>query len=182
MIKINLLPTKKKPPRKVTDLQKQVILGFIVLCGVLGGMAYYYIYQTEAISGLNKSKTASEARLREQENMLKEVKNVESERDKVKERINVVEKLKKNQSGPVLLLDEISKALPVGVNITSLTESSNNINIEGQSFGNNEVVRFIDNLKTSPLLADVTLLETSQTKLEGIDVYRYRLQFIYKGL
>jgi type IV pilus assembly protein PilN len=182
MIKINLLPTKKKPPRKVTDLQKQLILAFVVFCGVVGGMGYYYLYQKNAINVLEQNKSTSEARLREQDNMLKEVKNVESERDKVKEKINVVEKLKKNQSGPVRLLDEISKALPIGVNITVLTESNNNISMEGQSFGNNEVVRFIDNLKASPLLSDVTLLETSQSKVEGIDIYRYKIQFVYKGL
>ena len=182
MIKINLLPTKKKPPRKVTELQKQLILAVLILGGVVGAMGYYYIHQKDLISGLEQNKIASDARLRDQDNMLKEVKNVESERDKVKEKINVVEKLKKNQSGPVRLLDEISKALPLGVNIASLSESNNNINIEGQSFGNNEVVRFIDNLKASPLLSDVTLLETSQAKVEGIDIYKYKLQFVYKGL
>jgi type IV pilus assembly protein PilN len=182
MIKINLLPSKKKPAKKVTDLQKQLVLGAVVLIVVVGGMALYWKHQTDLIADIERKKTAAEARLREQENMLKEVKNVEGERDKVREKIDVVKQLKKNQAGPVRLLDEISRALPVGVNITSLTESSNNISIEGQAFGNNEVVRFIDNLKASPLLSDVNLLETSQTKTEGIDIYKYKLQFVYKGL
>jgi type IV pilus assembly protein PilN len=182
MIKINLLPTKKKPPKKVTDLQKQVLLASLVLIGVVGGLGYYYVYQTDMIEALQKQKSAAEARLHDQDNMLKEVKNVETERDKVKEKINVVEQLKKNQAGPVRLLDEISRALPLGVNVTSLTESSNSISIEGQAFGNNEVVRFVDNLKASPLLSGVNLLETSQAKTEGIDIYKYKLQFVYKGL
>jgi type IV pilus assembly protein PilN len=182
MIKINLLPTKKKPPKKVTDLQKQVILASVILLGAVGGMGYYWKYQTDMIEGLEHQKTAAETRLREQDNMLKEVKNVEAERDKVKEKINVVEQLKRNQAGPVRLLDEISRALPLGVNVTSLTESSNSISLEGQAFGNNEVVRFVDNLKASKLLAGVNLLETSQTKAEGIEVYKYKLQFVYKGL
>lgn len=182
MIKINLLPTKKKPPRKVSDLQKQMVIGGTVLILAGAAMGAYYIYLSDTISGLKKQKTTAEARLREQDNMLKEVKNVETERDRVKEKINVVEKLKKNQAGPVRLLDEISKALPLGVNITSMTESNNNVNIEGQAFGNHEVVRFIDNLKASPLLTGVSLLETSQAKAEGIDIYKYKLQFTYKGL
>jgi Tfp pilus assembly protein PilN len=44
------------------------------------------------------------------------------------------------------------------------------------------VVRFIDNLKASPLLKDVMLLETSQTTQDKIDIYKYKLQFVYKGL
>lgn len=182
MIKINLLPTKKKPARKVSDLQKQLVAGAVIFGAIFAAMAFFYVYQQDTISALERKKTAAEAKLREQDNMLKEVKNVEEERKRVLEKIEVVEQLKKNQAGPVRLLDELSKALPLGVNITSMTESSNNVSIEGQAFGNHEVVRFIDNLKASPLLTGVNLLETSQTKAEGIDIYKYKLQFTYKGL
>ncbi len=182
MIKINLLPSKKKPPKKVTDLQKQVVYAVLILAGVLGGLGYYWKYQSDTIADLERQKVVADNRLKEQDNMLKEVKNVEAEREKYQEKINVVQQLKKNQAGPVRLLDEVSKALPVGVNITILTESNNNVSIEGQAFGNNEVVQFIDNLKASPLLTSVNLLETSQLKVEGIDVYKYKLQFVYKGL
>jgi type IV pilus assembly protein PilN len=182
MIKINLLPSKRKPPKKVTDLQKQLIIGGVIFVVVMVATGLYWKYQTDTIADLERKKAAAEARLREQENMLKAVKNVETERAKYQDKINVVQQLKKNQAGPVRLLDEISKALPVGVNITSLTESSHNISIEGQAFGNNDVVRFIDNLKASPLLTGVNLLETSQAKAEGIDIYKYKLQFVYKGL
>jgi type IV pilus assembly protein PilN len=182
MIKINLLPTKKKPPRKVSDLQKQLIVGGVVLILAFAAMGAGYIYLSDTITALKQQKTTAETRLRDQDNMLKEVKNVESERDRVKEKINVVEQLKKNQAGPVRLLDELSKALPLGVNITSMTESNKSVSIEGQAFGNHEVVRFIDNLKASPFLTGVNLLETSQAKAEGIDIYKYKLQFVYKGL
>jgi type IV pilus assembly protein PilN len=115
-------------------------------------------------------------------NKLKEVKNVEEERKKVSERIEIIEKLKKNQAGPVRLLDTVSNALPKGVNITALSENNNNVHIDGDAFTNDEVVKFIDNLKASPLLTDVMLLETSQATLDKIDIYKYKLQFVYKGL
>jgi len=182
MIKINLLPTKKKPPKKVMDLQKQLILGVLILVLVLIAMWFFWNRQKNIIESLQNQKLAAETRLREQDNVLKEVKNVEDERKKVAEKIGVIEQLKKNQAGPVRLLDEMSKALPVGVNITSLTESSNNINLEGEAFTNDDVVRFIDNLKASPFLTGVMLLETSQAKREGTDIYKYKLQFVYKGL
>ncbi len=79
-----------------------------------------------------KGKGDREKQIREQDNVLKEVKNVEEERKKVAEKIEIIEKLKKNQAGPVRLLDEISKALPMGVVISSLTESSNNIKHRGR--------------------------------------------------
>lgn len=181
MIKINLLPTKKKPPKKVIDLQQQLLLGVLLIVLMVIGMWFFWSRQANKIAALEKDKTAAEARVREQENILKEVKNVEEERKKFTEKIGIIQQLKKNQSGPVRLLDEISKALPLGVNVASITESSNNVNIEGEAFTNDDVVRFVDNLKASSLLSGVTLLETSQAKREGIDVYKYKLQFVYKG-
>jgi type IV pilus assembly protein PilN len=182
MIKINLLPSKKKPPKKVTDLQKQVFLFVLVSTLVGAGIFFFWRYQVDMIEGLNREKVAADAKAREQETMLKEVKNVEEERKKVSEKIDIIEKLKKDQAGPVRLLDEISIALPRGVNIASFTESGSNLNLEGDAFTNDDVVRFIDNLKASRFLTGVVLLETSQTKKEGIDMYRYKLQFAYKGL
>lgn len=181
MIKINLLPVKKKPPKKVIDLQQQVILAFLILVIVLMGMGYYWMKQSERIARLEGEKAAAEKRIADQDNLLKEVKNVEEERKKVAEKIEIIEKLKKNQAGPVQLLDAVSTALPKGVNVGALLESGNKVNIEGEAFNNDEVVRFIDNLKASPLLTDVMLLETSETKREGIDIYKYKLQFVYKG-
>jgi type IV pilus assembly protein PilN len=182
MIKINLLPTKKKPPKKVIDLQQQLLLGFLILVLVLMAMAFFWKRQKDQIMALQKEKVSAEEHIRSQDNILKEVKNVEEERKKVAEKIEIIEKLKKNQTGPVRLLDELSKALPVGVNLTSLVESGNNINIEGEAFTNDDVVRFVDNLKASPYLSSVMLLETSQIKHEALAVYKYKLQFVYKGL
>jgi type IV pilus assembly protein PilN len=182
MIKINLLPTKKKPPKKVIDLQQQVIFAVLVLALVLMALGYYWKTQNDRIATLENEKVAAEKKIADQNNMLKEVKNVEEERKQVSEKIEVIEKLKKNQTGPVLLLDAVSTALPKGVNLSSLSESSNNVSIDGEAFTNDDVVRFIDNLKASPLLKDVMLLETSQIKQDKIDVYRYKLQFVYKGL
>ncbi len=182
MIKINLLPTKKKAPKKVIDLQQQLFLAVLVIVLTLIVMWFFWKNQRDLIATLEKENITAQARVHEQENMLKEVKNVEEERKKVSEKIDIIEKLKKNQAGPVRLLDELSKALPKGVNIVSLTESNNNINIEGTGFSNDDIVRFVENLKASRFLSDVNLLETSQAKQESIDIYKYKLQFVYKGL
>jgi type IV pilus assembly protein PilN len=182
MIKINLLPTKKKPPRKVTELQQQLILGALILALAGGGMLSYWRSLSAKIESLQLTKTAADARVAEQENMLKEVKSVEDERKKVNDKIAIIEQLKKNQGLLVHLLDEVSKALPQGVNLTSLSEKSGQISLEGMAFTNNDIVRFVDNLKASPYCSDVFLQETAQSALEGVDIYKYKLQFTFKGV
>lgn len=182
MIKINLLPTKKKPPKKVIDLQQQVILALLILILVVMAMGYYWKTQNDRIAMLEKGKEAAEKQIADQDNMLKEVKNVEQERKMVSEKIEIIENLKKNQAGPVQLLDAVSTALPKSVNVSLLSESNNSVSIDGEAFTNEDIVRFIDNLKSSPLLKDVMLLETSQASRDKIDIYKYKLQFVYKGL
>lgn len=187
MIKINLLPTKKKPPKKVTELQQQLILGTLILGVLVVGMTSYWKSLSAKIDSLQKTKVAAEEKITEQKKMLDDVKSVEDERTKVNEKIAIIEQLKKNQGYLVHLLDEISKALPPGVNIANLTDKSGQggieqINMDGVAFTNNDIVRFIDNLKASPYCSDVTLQETSETSQEGIDVYKYKLQFTFKGI
>ena len=182
MIKINLLLAKKKPPKKLTALQQQMVLvgfGFGLLTA---GMYLYTEKLNDQIAGLERDKASAEARIRDQENMLKEVQNIEEERKKVLDKISIIEQLKKNQAGPVRILDELSRALPTGVNIDSLTESGGNINISGMAFTNDDIVRYVDNLKNSPFFADVYLIETIQGKEADIEIYKYKMQFRHKGL
>lgn len=181
MITINLLPTKRKTAKKITELQQQMVLGTLIL--VLAGIGFWFFWTqlNNRIETLQREKATAEARVREQDIMLKEVKTVEEERRKVAEKIGIIEQLKRNQGGLVRLLDEVSKALPLGVNLTALSEKSGQVNIEGTAFTNNEIVRFVENLKSSPLLADVFLLESVQGTQEGIEIYKYKLQFTFKG-
>ncbi len=181
MITINLLPTKRKTAKKITELQQQMVLGTLIL--VLAGIGFWFFWTqlNNRIETLQREKATAEARVREQDIMLKEVKTVEEERKKVAEKIGIIEQLKRNQGGLVRLLDEVSKALPLGVNLTAMSEKSGQVNIEGTAFTNNDIVRFVENLKSSPLLADVFLLETVQMTQEGIEIYKYKMQFIFKG-
>ncbi len=182
MIKINLLPTKKKASRKITELQKQLILGTLILVLVGTGMWLYWHNLTSRRDTLAKNKAAAEARIKVQDGMLKEVKSVEDERKKAKDKIAVIQQLKKDQTRLVHLLDELSKTLPPGVNFTSLAEDKGSINIEGMAFTNNDIVHFIDNLKASPYFSDVFLQESVESTQDGVEVYKYKLHFIFKGV
>lgn len=182
MIKINLLPTKRKPPRKVTELQKDLIGAVLIFGGITAVLVLYFISLNTKISDLEKTRAAALAEIARQENLLREVKNVEDERKKVTDKIGIIEQLKKNQQGPVRLLDEISRAIPATVDIITMTESSGNINLAGEAFSNEDVVKFVENLKASPFFTGVYLMETSQKTKEGYEIYDYKLQFMYKGL
>jgi type IV pilus assembly protein PilN len=158
-----------------------MVLGVLILTLVGMGVGYFWLRLNNRIDELNRSKAASEAKIREQDNMLREVSNIEAERKQVSEKIAIIEQLKKNQGGPVRLLDEISNCLPPGVNLVSLTEKGGQVDIAGTAFSNNDIVRFVDNLKATQYFADVFLIESRQVVIEGTEAYNYKLQFRFKG-
>ncbi len=181
MIKINLLPTKRKPPKKLTELQQQLVIGVLLLTVSVGGIAFYWMKLTAQAAEIQEKVNVAKATAADQKKKLEKVANVEDSRKKVLEKIDVIEQLKKNQSGPVKLLDKVSRALPKGLNLISFAETAGNVNIEGSAFSNNEVVRFVDNLKADRFFTEVLLLESRQAKVDAVDVYRYKLQFTFKG-
>ena len=181
MIKINLLPTKRKPPKKLTELQQQLMLGVLLLTVSVGGMAFFWMKWTAHAAELQGKVNTAIAMVADQKKKLEKVANVEESRKKVLEKIGVIEQLKKNQSGPVRLLDKISRALPKGLNLTSMAESSSQVNIEGTAFSNKEVVQFVDNLKADRFFSEVLLTESRQAKIEAVEVYQYKLQLKFKG-
>lgn len=182
MIKINLLPTKRKVSKKISELQQQMVLGglLLILTGIIIG--FFWMNLNARIARLEQEKRLAEVKIQEQKKMLREVATIEAERKQVQDKINIIEQLKKNQTGPVRLLDEVSKALPEGVSISSLVESGGQVDIGGDAFTNEIIVRFVDNLKASPLLEDVFLMETRRVSVASVDVYRYKLQFRFKGI
>jgi len=181
MIKINLLPTKRKPPKKLTELQQQLVLGLLLLTVTVGGIAFFWVKLTAQVVELQEKVNTAKATAADQKKKLEKVAHVEEDRKKVLEKIGVIEQLKKNQGGPVKLLDRISRALPKGLNLTLLVEKAGQVNIDGMAFSNNEVVRFVDNLKSDSFFSDVMLLESKQAKVDNVEVYQYKLQLKFKG-
>lgn len=175
MIRINLLPVKrkKKPKPLPTLVVSSVVAGFLVLC-VLGYLYYYFdssLKQTRQNFEKNKVKIA-ELKVR-----IQEVDNFEKLNRSFEERSNIIEELRKNQNIPAMMLDEISKQLPVGVWLLSMTVAGGSVNLEGYAFSNSDVVSYVDNLKNSRKFSDVYLQESKQTEIEKIPVYLFKLTF-----
>jgi len=173
MIKINLLPVKykKRDYRSYgIFIQTALILGLTIL--ILGALS---IHLAGKVSDMKDEKAAKEKRLAELDVLIKEVKNYEKDNKSCKEKNSIIEQLKNNQRGPVRLLDEISLHLPSGVWLTTLIEKEGLININGYAFTNSDLVNYVQNLKSSNYLSDVTLLESRQTTLESTSLYQFKL-------
>lgn len=176
MIRINLLPGKKKP----------LILPHVLIYGIIGTfvliivMVVFGVYLNKKVSAMQSDISVKEQKLNELKETLIEVANYEKDNQEFREKARIIEQLKKNQIAPLILLDEVSEKLPKGVWLTRLTDNRGLISIEGYAHSNYDLVGYIQSLKGSDHLENVMLTESRQAEIEGISVYKFKLSFKVK--
>lgn len=155
MIKINLLAEGKRPVavRKKKQIgvkvNQQNIAAILLLLGLIPGLAATGVYWWMLHSELD----AKKAQVRDRQRQYDELKPIIAEVDEFKkktalleQKIDVINTLKSNQAGPVLIMDYVSRALPEMVWLDKMEVNNNTIKINGRATNENAVANFIDNL------------------------------------
>jgi type IV pilus assembly protein PilN len=160
VIRINLLTeakaaaARKKTPVLPTGARLNNLL---FIAGVAAGVIYiaamgFYLLQKRRNLDEEIGKARIEAeRLR---SIIEEVKGYETKKASLEEKIELINKLKTNQKGPVRLMDEVSRALPDLVWLTSLDVVGETITMRGKTLSPNAVATYLENLKKSPFFAE----------------------------
>jgi type IV pilus assembly protein PilN len=173
MIKINLIPVKRKKKAKPVPLFLAVML-LLIVASVIGVYAYSASVNAQ-IETLENKKKANAEKIKELDKKVAEVKNFESLNAQVQKHKEIIEQLTKNQRLPVRLLDEISGRITDGVWLKTMRISGGKLNISGAGFKNTDIVSFVQNLKESEMFTDVNLLGTSRALVEGVETYSFNM-------
>jgi Tfp pilus assembly protein PilN len=187
MIRINLLgyPKQKRSRRAsitMTALPSEgpSALFVMLLVGVmfLGGNGYYYWRVTQ-----QRDQLAADLDKAESENrMLADVKakflEKQKQADQYKRRVDVIDQLRSNQMGPVILLsmvgDTVNKTDAIW--LTKLGEEGTTISIEGTALNPNAVANLMFNLKKSGQFKSVEMKETIQDeRVKEIQAFNFVL-------
>jgi type IV pilus assembly protein PilN len=179
MIKVNLLPVKrKKKPKPVPTF---VLTTVIVTLLVFIIMAYLVFFFSSRLSDRKMRFAANEQKIAELKEQIKAVEDFEKKNKMFKERNRIIEQLSKNKSIPVKLLAEINVLLPNGIWFTTMNvKGVSDVNIEGYGFTNSDIVAFVDNLKHSQTFTEIYLQESKSAEFEKIPVYQFKLIFKMK--
>ncbi|MCI0468889.1 MAG: PilN domain-containing protein [Nitrospirae bacterium] len=185
MIKINLLSEQKKikrtKPAKAHGKGVSIVFLAAIIPIIVGVIAAAYIFiLSEEVSSLNLKSEANKKTIAALQGKLKEMKNQEELKKNLIMRTTLIETLRKNQSIPVIVLDTVSRHLPEGVWLTSLSYTGRVVAIEGASFANSEIVAYVENFKKIDNLQDVALEESKQEKMDNTDVYKFKIKFKIK--
>ncbi len=152
MIKINLLTEKITTARASTRAPGSASRNLIfAIIGVLT-LAYigwqWYSYNS-TLSKLDTDIAQAREEKERLQKIIRQVEEFDAKKQELSQKIDIISDLKKKQSGPVHLLDEVSKALPNLVWLTSIIERGDRIAVDGESITYNAVADFIENLRRS---------------------------------
>ncbi len=187
MIRINLLgvPKQKRGKRSAVAISvlpsegPSVLFVFLIVAALfLGGNGFYYWRITQ-----QRDQLAADLQKAEAENrMLAEVKakflEKQKQADQYKRRVDVIDQLRSNQLGPVILLsmvgDTVNKTDAVW--LTKMGEEGNTINIEGTALSADAVANLMFNLKKSGFFKSVEMKETVQDdKVKEMQAFNFTL-------
>lgn len=171
MIRINLLgvPKAKRGKRAAVPAMagegpSMMAVGLVVVLLVLVGNGGYWFMLNREATGIAGKMREAEAENRR----LAQVKVRFEERDKQREsyqkRLEVIDKLKQAQSGPVNLLTMIGDTVNAtdAVWLNKMNDDGNNISIEGTALSNHAVANLLQNLKKTGFFKNVEIKESYQ--------------------
>jgi len=177
MIKINLLPFRAA--RKKENIRRQISIYLLTVFFLFSLMAYFLIDLNGTLAQLRKDKEDKTRELATYADTNRKIEEIKRKLAEIRSKLEVIQQLERNKTGPVHLLDEISLAVPEDkLWLRMLDEKRGSLSIEGTAMDNDTVALFMDNLKRSPHIKDVDL---SSTKLRNLADYKLNVtEFVLK--
>lgn len=169
MIRINLLgipkPKSRRSATAVSAPTVATVAGFAIIAAltVSGNYMYYLKIQSDNVKLQDDLRTADMENRR-----LSEVKLRYTEREKIKDnykrRVDVIDQLRANQSGPITLLSTIGSTVDSteAVWLSTMADDGNNITLKGTALSVHGVADLMKNLQRTGYFKSVELKETYQ--------------------
>lgn len=187
MIRVNLLTSERKVAKKrIAPFQGQhvaMICGALVLVTAAGvGWRYWALGQESA--RLDENITASQNQAVQLRAVITQVQQFEQRKKQLQDRVGLIETLRSAQTGPVHLLDEVSRSMPPLLWLTELKQTPNNddVLIEGRCTTLTSLSDFVGSLEQSGYFKRSieivsTVADTSRPELEMI---RFQIKAVFQ--
>ncbi|MDH3327649.1 MAG: PilN domain-containing protein [Desulfobulbaceae bacterium] len=174
MVYINLLPIKKiKQHAKAVQQLTLFAVCFVFVLAVLGVVG---LYQASTAANLEKEITVLNAEKQRYEKILAQIKKLEQDKKLIESKIAVINTLKKTSALTVHVLDEIANLTPTKrLWLNSLNQSGMSLSISGMALDNQTIASYMDELKTSPYIAEVNLISSSLQAYAGRNLKSFNI-------
>ena len=180
MIRINLLAVERKPEKKGWALagQKAAILGTAILAAAALLIVWRVFALRQDAARLDDDLRAAQQEQQRLRSILQQVQDFEARKQQLQQRVALIEQLRQGQTGPVRMLDEISRAMPDRLWLTAMAQDATGVKIDGRTTSLTSLSDFVGNLESSGFFArPVEILESQVDTAGGAeDVVRFAVK------
>lgn len=155
MTRINLLPWRERQRKELQRQFASVAAGAFLLMGAV--ILYIHLHMAALIDGQNSRNEFLNKEIAVVEEKIKEIKDLEDEKQKLLTRMDVIQQLQTRRPEIVHLFDEFVRRVPEGVYLTGITQSGVKIEVSGVAQSNATVSSFMRSLDESEWLSDPKL-------------------------
>ena len=190
MIRINLLAAERDRAKK----QAKVTLGtagqkltigcslILILAGLFIGWRYWSL--THESTQLDVDIAASQQETTRLHSIIQQVQQFEQRKGQLQQRVVLIEQLRKGQTGPVHMLDQISRALPPMLWLIEVKQAAvNDVVIDGRSTTLTGLSDFVSNLEASGYFKrsiEIVNTTTEPSPVPGAELIKFTIRAIFQ--
>lgn len=183
MIRINLLAVERQRARTkrtvVIPAAHRVTIGAsLILLGTALVVGWWFWSLRQQSARIDAELARAEAATRDIRSVLEQVRKFESRKALLQQRVSLIEQLRKGQSAPVHLLDEISKSIPDRLWLSEMTQLGADFTMSGMTDSLTAVSDFVANLEgTKWFRKPVEIVDSQvQTDAKAGDLIKFQVK------
>lgn len=176
MIRINLLPIGRRPVEE--KIRKEITVFFLLIFFSVSVMVYFHIDHTRTIKQITAEKKTVDKEIRRYQDRQRQLKELQEKHKILKQKLGVIEQLRKNRDLQVRVLDQLAIIVPTDqLWIKTLTQKGNTLTLTGVARGNEVIAQFMEALAKSPYIDanGVVLKQSRQVKIQGYKLKNFNL-------
>ena len=154
MIRINLLAVERGPVKRARTVlipaahRVTIAAGFVLLLTVLVIGGWFWSLRRTS-SQVDQDIARAESDILQMRGVLLQVQKFDAQRAQLQQRVTLIEQLRRGQTAPVHVIDEIAKALPERTWLSEMVQKGNDVTLTGMTTSNMGVSDFVANLEAS---------------------------------
>jgi type IV pilus assembly protein PilN len=186
MIRINLLSVDRErtkraaliPPGQRVTLAASLI---VIATFLFVGWWFWSLYQASV--RVDEDLAKGEREMQQLRSVLAQVQKFESSKAQLQQRVTLIEQLRRGQSGPVHIIDEIGKAVPERLWLTELTQKGDDIVLAGMTTSFTGLSDFVANLESSTWFKKPIDIVDSQvmTDAKSGDIFKFSVKAVFNN-
>lgn len=186
MIRINLLSVDRERTKRAALIppgQRVTLAASLIVVGTFLFVGWWFWSLHRTSVQVDEDLAKGEREMQQLRSVLAQVQKFETSKAQLQQRVTLIEQLRRGQSGPVHILDEIVKAVPERLWLTELTQKGDDIVLAGMTTSFTGLSDFVANLEASTWFKKPVDIVDSQvtTDAKTGDIFKFSVKAVFNN-